>query len=111
MTFREYQKLAGATAIYPDRGTVRGLEYVVLGLCGEAGSVANQVKKIFRDDGGVLTAERRKAILRQTGDTLWYLSQTCEELLYQMEGLAEENIEKLSSRKQKGTLHGDGDSR
>lgn len=111
MDFNDYQKFATSTAVYPDQGTVRGLEYVVLGLCGEAGSVANQVKKIFRDDGGELTSERRAAILRQLGDTLWYISQTCTELLQDFEGLAKGNVEKLYGRQVKGTLHGDGDAR
>ena len=55
MTFEEYQSEASATALYPNR--MKNLEYPTLGLTGEAGEVANIVKKIQRDHGGVITEE------------------------------------------------------
>lgn len=111
LSFNAYQEQAASTAVYPDKGTERGLEYVSLGLCGEAGSVGNQVKKIFRDDNGVLTPARKVAIRRQAGDSLWYLSQICQELGITLEELAAENLAKLSDRKDRGVIHGDGDNR
>ena len=55
LTFDQYQKQAVSTAIYPGQGEVLGLVYVALGLAGEAGEIANKVKKVLRDDNGELS--------------------------------------------------------
>lgn len=57
MKFEEYQSEASQTALYPNR--LKNLEYPTLGLTGEAGEVANIVKKIQRDFGGQITDEIR----------------------------------------------------
>ena len=46
MNFTEYQELAKKTAIYPSRFF---RVYPALGLCGEAGEVAEKIKKSIRD--------------------------------------------------------------
>jgi NTP pyrophosphatase (non-canonical NTP hydrolase) len=51
ITFDEYQEAATTTAVYPGQGAFQGLVYAVLGLSGEAGETAEQVKKTWRDDG------------------------------------------------------------
>ncbi len=111
LSFSEYQYKAAKTAVYPDRGTVRGIEYCALGACGEGGEIANKVKKIFRDDGLVLTPARKEMIRAEIGGSLWYLSQLCFELDTTLESCAEENLAELASRSSRGTLHGDGDNR
>ncbi len=109
MDMNEYQYRAGTTALYPNRG--RNLVYPTLGLVGEAGEIANRVKKIQRDDGGVLTEERRAIIAKELGDTLWYVSQVAHEIGHTLDGIAQANLDNLAGRKQRGTLHGDGDNR
>lgn len=109
MTFAEYQKLSRETALYPDKG--KNFIYPALGLAGEAGEVADKVKKILRDDAGTLTEERRAAIKDELGDVLWYVSQLATELAYDLEHIAAGNIEKLFSRKARGVLTGSGDNR
>src|SRR5574338_355145 len=109
-SFNEYQKMAGYTAIYPGKGEVIGLAYVGLGL-GEAGEVQGKIKKVLRDDGGVITDEKRTAILAECGDVLWYLANLCTELDVSLSEVAEANIEKLLDRKARGVLQGSGDSR
>jgi NTP pyrophosphatase (non-canonical NTP hydrolase) len=109
MDFSEYQSLSRRTATYPRAGA--DLTYPALGLCGEAGEVAEKVKKTLRDDGGVLSDERREALSRELGDVLWYLSQLATEAGLDLEEIAGENLDKLFSRQERGVLRGSGDDR
>lgn len=109
MTLNEYQELAGRTAIYPNRGN--NLSYTVLGLCEEAGEIAGHSKRIIRDDGGVLTDERKAKMVKELGDALWYLSECAINLGITLQEVAEQNIEKLVKRSESGLLHGEGDTR
>jgi NTP pyrophosphatase (non-canonical NTP hydrolase) len=109
MTFEEYQKESRKTAVYPNVG--ENFVYPTLGLVGEAGEVAEKIKKILRDDGGVVSEEKRKEIAKELGDVLWYLAQISSELKLSLEEIAALNIEKLKSRAERGMLHGSGDNR
>lgn len=106
--FTNYQRLTDTTAIYPREFA---LEYLTLGLVGEAGEVANKVKKVFRDYDGQLTVDIRAQILDELGDVMWYVAQLCAELRTDMGAVAEANIEKLTKRKKNNTLKGSGDIR
>jgi NTP pyrophosphatase (non-canonical NTP hydrolase) len=105
----EYQRRSRATAVYPDAG--ENLAYPALGLCGEAGEAAEKVKKAMRDDGGVLTDERREALAAELGDVLWYVAQLATEAGLDLGEIAGENLAKLLSRQERGVLQGSGDTR
>ena len=109
MTFNEYQEKARSTAIYPRLGN--NLEYPTLGLCGEAGEVAEKIKKILRDDDGKCTPEKREALKKELGDVTWYCANLACELGLTFEEIAQFNVEKLASRQARGKLHGSGDNR
>jgi NTP pyrophosphatase (non-canonical NTP hydrolase) len=109
MDFSEYQSLSRRTATYPRAG--EDMTYPALGLCGEAGEVAEKVKKTIRDDGGVLSDERREALARELGDVLWYVSQLATEAELDLEAIAEDNLAKLLSRQERNVLQGSGDAR
>lgn len=109
MNFEEYQKLAKRTAVCPLVG--HSVVYPALGLAGEAGEAMNKIKKIFRDDNGVLTDSRKKEISRELGDMLWYMAQVCTELDISLDKVAVANIEMLKSRQERNVLKGDGDNR
>ena len=96
MNFEEYQSAAGQTALYPHR--LENLEYPTLGLAGEAGEVANIVKKIQRDHEGVITEETRAKLLDELGDVLWYISACADELGLSLDQIATFNFDKLSKR-------------
>ena len=106
--FNAYQKDSMRTATFADK---MALVYLALGLNGEAGEVAEKVKKVVRDDEGVLTPERREGIIDELGDVLWYLAQLCNELNIDFSEVASRNLKKLADRKERGVLHGDGDKR
>lgn len=109
MTFREYQRASRRTAIYPDQG--RNFVYPTLGLAGEAGEVADKIKKVLRDANGQLTDDQRQAIAAELGDVLWYLAQLATELGLDLDVIVADNLTKLVSRQQRGQLHGSGDRR
>jgi NTP pyrophosphatase (non-canonical NTP hydrolase) len=109
MTFDEYQKASRAFVIYPSAG--ENIVYPTLGLSNEAGEVAGKVKKIFRDGSGTPTDHDRDALTDEVGDVLWYCAQLATELGLSLNDIAGRNIEKLSSRMDRGTLGGSGDQR
>ncbi len=108
MNFKEYQEKIKTTAIYPDDMNVI---YPTLGLCGEAGEVAEKVKKVFRDNNGYFTQSKKEEITKELGDVLWYIQAICNDLGINMQDVAEQNVEKLLSRKDRGVLQGSGDER
>lgn len=89
---------------------VLGLAYCGLGL-GESGEVQGNIKKLIRDDNGVLTPERTEKIIDELGDVLWYIANVAEIMGIPLHQIATRNIEKLQSRVNRGTLHGSGDNR
>ncbi|GAA6733671.1 nucleoside triphosphate pyrophosphohydrolase family protein [Thermus oshimai] len=108
MTLEAYQEEARKTALYPE---AYRLLYPTLGLAGEAGELANKVKKVLRDHGGVLTEEAREALLWELGDVLWYVAQVATDLGVSLEAVAQKNLEKLRSRAERGRIGGSGDDR
>lgn len=109
MDFGEYQNKARKTAIYPDLG--KNYIYPVLGLVGESGEVAEKVKKLIRDKGGVVDDEFTTEITKELGDILWYISNLAVEFGIMLDDIASTNIEKLFSRMERDKLHGNGDNR
>ena len=109
MDLNEYQAQAQQTAQYPGKG--KDLSYPALGLNGEAGAVADKLKKIIRDHQGEFSAELREDLAYELGDVLWYVSELAFELGYTLESIAEMNIKKLSSRAIRGRIQGNGDHR
>ena len=108
MELAEYQELSRSTAKYPRQ---EALTYPALGLAGEAGEFADHAKKVIRDDGGEVTPERREAMAKELGDVLWYVAQLASELGLELERIAQDNLDKLRSRMERGVLSGSGDDR
>ena len=111
MTFDEYQEHAAQTAIYPNRYEIGGMTYTVLGLNGEAGEIAEKLKKVIRDNGGKVDEAKTYELAKELGDVLWYVAETATQLGLSLGQIAEINVEKLFSRKVRGELQGSGDNR
>src|SRR6478609_612761 len=103
MELSEYQRESRRTAEYPRD---HWLAYPSLGLAGEAGEVAEHAKKALRDDDGEITDARRTAMSKELGDVLWYVAQLATELGLELDEIAQENLDKLRSRQQRGVLSG-----
>jgi len=109
MTLNEYHKKAMETAIFPKS---EQFSYPALGLAGEAGEVANKVKKIIRD--GATEEEmhhKRMDIADELGDVLWYIAALAEACGQSLETIAMNNLSKLADRASRGKLGGSGDKR
>ena len=109
MELNDYQNESRGTALYPNVGS--NVIYPTLGLVGEAGEVADKVKKIIRDRNGVFDSESKESIKFELGDVLWYVAQLSAELGYELEDVANSNLQKLNSRKTRGKIKGSGDNR
>lgn len=108
-TFEEYGSFVQSMKVYPERSAI---VYPALGLAGESGEIAEKVKKWLRDDKGEsMSEERREAILMELGDPLWYIASLADDLGYTLQDVVDANVSKLTSRKERNVLHGDGDSR
>ena len=103
MSLGQYQSAAAKTAMYKHNHKIL---YPALGLAGEAGEVANKVKKMLRDDN-----LDKNAIASEIGDVLWYAAMLSKDLNIELHDVAMKNLEKLSDRKERGTIQGDGDER
>ena len=103
-----YQKMALETAIYPNEYKVI---YPALGMAGEAGEVADKVKKIIRDNNNKIDNEKALEIAKEIGDVLWYCATMANDLGFDLETIAKMNYQKLHSRQQRGMIHGNGDNR
>jgi len=111
MTFDEYQEFAKTTAIYPYNAKV---VYPTLGLSGEAGEVAEKVKKNIRKSNfGFFDFYDNELddIAKELGDVLWYVSALASDIGYSLEDIAQINMEKLKSRQERNKIEGEGDNR
>jgi len=109
MEMNEYQDKALTTAEFPVVG--KPFIYPVLGLVGEAGEVAEKLKKVMRNDNGELNDDKRKDIAKELGDVMWYLAILAKELDLELNDIAEMNIAKLRDRKERGVIKSEGDNR
>lgn len=113
----DYQRQTSITAVYPAK---YALEYLTMGLVGEAGEVANKLKKVFRGDEGTgsmastsdplgptVSRETKDKIIDELGDVLWYVAQLSRVLHTPLSAVMENNLQKLAHRKEAGTLKGD----
>lgn len=103
MNFNEYQEQAYTTA----NEQSKNMYYMTMGMTGEAGEIANKIKKVMRD-GAVLD---HNDIAKEIGDVLWYCAGLCTVLGISFDHVAKLNIAKLKSRKERGVLGGNGDNR
>ena len=102
------QKVALTTAIYPRE---QAIIYPTLGLTGEAGEVANKVKKIIRDGSNKNDDSMVSEIKSEIGDCLWYIAVLADDFDIKLSDISSTNIEKLANRKKNNTIHCSGDTR
>lgn len=117
MTLNEYQHEVLSGALYDHQFS---LIHSALGIAGEADECADKVKKILCDtqivhkvdtDAIMFTPEQRHTIALKIGDVLRYCATLARDIDMTLEEVAELNIAKINSRKQRGKIGGSGDNR
>jgi NTP pyrophosphatase (non-canonical NTP hydrolase) len=107
MNFDDYQDTCLITAVYPHVGD--NIYYPALGLAGEAGEIANKIKKVMRD--GTPATSIREDIKNEIGDVLWYCAVLAREFDLDLQEIAVSNLEKLADRARRNMIGGSGDHR
>ena len=106
MDMNQYQEAARETAIFPKD---KSLMYLTLGICGEAGEIAEKVKKHIRDNTS--HHQLRESLILEIGDVMWYLANLADAIHVDMDWIAIQNIEKIKSRMNRNKIQGNGDNR
>ncbi len=110
MTFDEYEKAALSTVLSTG-DSFKDLLHWVLGITGEAGEVAEKLKKIIRDKDSQVSEQDKQEMAKEIGDVLWYLAVFAHDLGVPLDKIAKQNLDKLASRQKRGVLGGSGDNR
>lgn len=86
--------------------------FAALGVAGEAGEVADKVKKAIRDNNGNFDDKAfKESVKYELGDVLWYVSALAEDLGFTLSEVGQSNIAKLEDRRKRCVIHGSGDKR
>ena len=113
MGFDDYQEKAKKYDFFEATADLKSVGFIekVLGLVGEAGEAADKIKKILRDKDGFVSDEDKDLVIKELGDTLWYIAGISRYLKVPLSEVASMNIDKLESRYKRNKLHGEGDKR
>ena len=113
MDFNTYQEKAAKYDLFKPTSTLKEIAFTVkvLGLVGEAGETADKIKKVLRDKDGIVSDEDKDLIVKELGDTLWYIASISRYLDVPLSEIAKGNLTKLESRYQRNQIHGEGDKR
>lgn len=78
-----------------------------LGLVGEAGEVAEKIKKYLRDN----TKVSQKEIIKELGDVVFYATALSNYFYSNLSEVMQTNMDKLNDRAKRGMIKGSGDNR
>lgn len=123
MQLNEYQERAMATCM----PSCDNFSYMMLNLIREVGELASKVAKDIRKVNAVIGhgmdneliprmpfdewIVRQEEYKAEAGDILWQLAGLCKAMGWDLEDVAQGNLDKLASRQQRGVIDGNGDNR
>ncbi len=109
MNLNDYQQLALRTASPKDKKNE--LFHLLLGLNGEAGEIAEKMKKVVRDKDSDFSTVDIDDLTKELGDVLWHIAVIGDYFDIKLDDIGETNIKKLASRLERGKISGSGDNR
>ena len=109
MNLNDYQQSALLTASSKDKKNE--LFHLLLGLCGEAGEIAEKMKKVVRDKDSDFTTIDFDDMKEELGDVIWHVAVIADYFDITLEDVGATNIKKLASRLERGVISGSGDNR
>ena len=104
MQFDEYQQKAWSFALMPAKTT----QYLIPGLAGEVGELCSLFAKAVRDG---YQEHHDDSVKKELGDVLWFVATIALYHGISLDEIAEANIAKLQSRKDRNVISGSGDNR
>ena len=121
MELNEYQQQAMTTCTRTSKNDT----YMLFGLMAEVGEVADKIAKwrrksearidgdtiVFNTSDADVVREYKEALIAEVGDILWFVSGLSHELGFTLQEVADRNLAKLRSRKERGVIIGNGDNR
>lgn len=124
MELNDYQEKAMTTCM----PSSENFSYMMLNLVGEVGEFASKIAKAIRKDRLCINGNEldvywqtdeeaaeidglQKDLQKEAGDILWQLSGLCSVIGWSLEDVAQMNLEKLASRKERNVIDGNGDNR
>lgn len=117
MELNEYQEKAMGTCL----PSCDNFSYMMLNLVGEVGEFAGKVAKALRKETGIMddanffylqyqdlgeptSTELYADLKSEAGDILWQLAGLCEVMGWNLNDVAQCNLDKLANRKKEGTI-------
>lgn len=119
MDAKTYQKEAHTFAdytipiIYTNDGLAVNAPYVypAMGLSEEAGEATGKLAKVIRDNEGIIPDDKKELLVKELGDVMWFVAELCTLFNVSIEDVMQQNIDKLTSRRERNKIHGSGDER
>jgi NTP pyrophosphatase (non-canonical NTP hydrolase) len=116
--FNEYQEFTKSLAVYNENVFYHVGDnlyhapwtYPVQAIAEEAGEVNGKVAKFIRKHGTDRDA-LAKDVAKELGDCLFQISEAARQFGFTLQEIADMNVEKLTDRKERGVLVGEGDER
>ena len=128
MTLNDYQEQAMSTCME----SCDNFAYMMLNLVGEVGELASKIAKSIRKENVYIGGQKDlkglsklcvyphfidamedwdEELKKEAGDILWQLAGLCRVMDWDLEDVAQGNLDKLASRKERGVIDGNGDNR
>lgn len=111
LSLNDYQEKAWSYAL----PSAKDISYLFLGLTGEVGELCSAQAKWIRDNPTTTDSElwekKQEMLKKELGDILWFVAGIARNYYWNLEDIAQMNLNKLEDRKNRNVIQGSGDNR